>query len=58
MRSTGATVTTTKWPVLVYINAANDLYQFSDLNMNQMEQVAGNNQVRFVVQWKQSTDLF
>ncbi len=51
-------VTTSKWTVLVYLNAANDLYQFSDLNVNQMEQVAGNPDVRFVVQWKQSTDLF
>jgi len=50
--------TTSKWTVLVYMNAANDLYQFSDLNMNQIEKVAGNSDVRFVVQWKQSTDLF
>ena len=51
-------VTTGKWTILVYMNAANDLYQFSDFNVNQMEQVAGNPDVRFVVQWKQSTDLF
>lgn len=44
----------TKWTVLVYINAANDLYEFSDLNVNQMEKVAYNPDVRFVVQWKQS----
>lgn len=50
--------TNTKWTVLVYMNAANDLYSFSTLNMNQMEQVADNPDVRFVVQWKQSTDLF
>ncbi len=50
--------TTTKWTVLVYINAANDLYPFSTLNMNQMEAVAQNPDVRFVVQWKQSQSLF
>lgn len=48
----------TRWTVLVYLNAANDLYSFSDLNVNQMEQVATNPQVRFVVQWKQSKNLF
>ncbi|MBI5706053.1 MAG: Ig-like domain-containing protein [Armatimonadetes bacterium] len=48
----------TRWTVLVYLNAANDLYSFSDLNVNQMEQVATNPQVRFVVQWKQSKSLF
>lgn len=45
---------TTKWTVLVFLNAANDLYQYSDLNVNQMETVAYNPEVRFVVQWKQS----
>ncbi|HRF59044.1 MAG TPA: clostripain-related cysteine peptidase [Fimbriimonadaceae bacterium] len=45
--------TRTKWTVLVYLNAANDLFAFSDLNVNQMEKVADNPQVRFVVQWKQ-----
>jgi hypothetical protein len=50
--------TTSKWTVLVYINAANDLYPFSTLNMNQMEAVAQNPDVRFVVQWKQSQSLF
>lgn len=47
-------VVRTKWTVLVYLNAANDLYQFSTLNVNQMERVAANPQVRFVLQWKQS----
>lgn len=45
---------TSRWTVLVYMSAASDLYPFSDLNMNQLERVAGNPQVRFVVQWKQS----
>lgn len=49
-------ITHSKWTVLVYMNAANDLYSFSDLNVNQMEQVAGNPDVRFVVQWKQTKD--
>ncbi|MBV6457886.1 MAG: hypothetical protein HONBIEJF_01006 [Fimbriimonadaceae bacterium] len=47
-----------KWTIIVFMNAANDLYQYSSLNMNQMEQVAGNPDVRFVVQWKQSKNLF
>ncbi|MCG9895477.1 MAG: clostripain-related cysteine peptidase [Fimbriimonadaceae bacterium] len=49
---------TRKWTVLVYLNAANDLFFASDLNMNQMEQVAGNPDVRFVVQWKQTRSMF
>lgn len=47
-----------KWTVLVYMNAANDLQPASDLNVNQMEAVAGNSQVRFVVQWKESKTAF
>ena len=50
--------TTSKWTVMVFMNAANDLYPFSTLNMNQMEEVAGNPDVRFVVQWKQSQAVF
>lgn len=42
-----------KWTVLVYMNAANDLFSFSDPNIYQMQTVADNPQVRFVVQWKQ-----
>lgn len=48
------TITQSKWTVLVYLNAANDLNEFGDLNFNQMERVAGNANVRFVVQWKQA----
>lgn len=51
-------ITQSKWTVLVYMNAANDLYTFSETNVNQMETVAGNPDVRFVVQWKQSTDRY
>jgi hypothetical protein len=47
-----------KWTVLVFLNAANDLYSASPLNMNQMEEVAGNPDVRFVVQWKQTQAIF
>lgn len=47
-----------KWTVLVFLNAANDLYTFANLNVNQMERVAGNADVRFVVQWKQSRARF
>ncbi len=46
--------TTSKWTIMIFLNAANDLYPFSTLNMNQMERVAQNADVRFVVQWKQS----
>lgn len=55
---TARTTTQGKWTVLVYLNAANDLFSFSTLNVNQMEQVAGNPNVRFVVQWKQSKSAF
>ena len=50
--------TRTKWGVFVFLNAANDLYEYSDLNVNQMEQVAYNPEVRFVVQWKQSKNAW
>lgn len=54
-----ATPAKSKWTVLVYMNAANDLYTYSTLNFNQMETVADKpDQVRFVVQWKQSTSAF
>lgn len=54
---TASTVTKSKWTVLVYMNAANDLAQYSPMNVNQMEKVAGNPQVRFVVQWKQAASV-
>lgn len=47
----------TQWTVLVFLNAANDLAPFSVPNVNQMETVANNPEVRFVVQWKLSRDL-
>jgi len=57
--SAGLTVTAfspkrTKWTVLVYMAAVNNLDQWSVLNFNQMENVA-NNDLRFVVQWSLSS---
>ncbi|CAN5367102.1 N/A [soil metagenome] len=56
--STGSTPDPTpsqaKWTVLVYMNAANDLSTYSDANVNQMERLASNPDVRFVVQWKKA----
>lgn len=46
-------VTTGKWTVIVFLNAVGNLNEFGDINVNQMERVAGNSNVRFVVQWKQ-----
>lgn len=55
---TPQTVTRSAWTVLVYLNAANDLYRYSDPNVDQMERVADNPEVRFVVQWKQARSQF
>ncbi len=46
-------VTRSKWTVLVYMNAVGDLQTFSKNDINEMERVADNPDVRFVVQWKQ-----
>lgn len=48
------TVTNSKWTVLVYLNAANDLDSFSVPNFVQMQKIAQNPQVRLVVQFKQA----
>ncbi len=50
---TNATPATAKWTILVFLNAANDLMSFADLNVNQMETVAGNPDVQIVLQWKE-----
>lgn len=50
--------TTAKWTVMVFLNAANDLHPFATLNVNQMEKVAQNPDMRFVLQWKQSQAVF
>ncbi len=42
------------WTVMVFLNAANDLDDYSELNVNQMEQVQTNPNVRVVVQWKRA----
>ena len=44
----------TRWTVLVYINAANNLQPDSLLNMGQMAAVGSDNNVNIVVQWKQA----
>ena len=46
-----------KWTIMVYMNAANNLYRFAPSNLNQMESIANNPDVRFVVQWKQVKGL-
>lgn len=50
------TTVRSKWTVMVFLNAANDLDQWSDLNVNQMER-ATSADVRFVLQWKRSASL-
>lgn len=50
-------ITHGKWTVMVYMNASNSLWPYAPLNMNQMERVANNSDVRFVVQWKQVVGL-
>lgn len=54
----GSTPTTKKWTILVYLNAASDLYPYSTLNVNQMEAAASNPDVRIIVQWKQSQLMY
>ena len=51
---TPITTTTSKWTVMVYLNAANDLDSFSVPNFVQMQKVAQNANVRIVVQFKQA----
>lgn len=46
-----------QWTVLVFMNAANDLDPFSLTNMNQMERLPANSDVKIVVQWKQSLEV-
>jgi hypothetical protein len=56
--TTPSGATKKKWTILVFLNAANDLQSFSQLNVNQMEQVASNPDVRIVVQWKNYPTAF
>ncbi|AIE87234.1 clostripain-related cysteine peptidase [Fimbriimonas ginsengisoli] len=53
-----AGVTKSKWTVMVFLNAANNLYPYAIPNVNQMEKVAGNADVRFVLQWKETGAIF
>lgn len=53
-----AGTTRSKWTVMVYLNAGNNLYPYAKPNVNQMERVAGNKDVRFVLQWKESGALY
>ena len=46
-----------KWTVMVYMDAANSLWSYAYDNINQMERIANNPNVRFVIQWKQVKGL-
>lgn len=46
--------TRAKWTFLVYLNAANNLQEFSVLNVNQMEKIGSTADVNVVIQWKQA----
>lgn len=50
-------VTTGKWTIMVFMNAANDLSVYSPQNIEQMQQIATNSNVRILVQWKQVSSL-
>lgn len=45
--------TRSKWTIMVFLNASNSLYPYAVQNVNQMEKIANNPDVRFVFQWKQ-----
>ncbi len=49
--------TRSKWTIMVFLNASNTLYPYAVQNMNQIEKIANNPDVRFVVQWKQVRGL-
>lgn len=46
-----------KWTVMVFLSAANNLYPFAIPNVNQMEKVT-NDDVRFVLQWKETKSRY
>lgn len=50
---TSGTVTHGKWTVMVYMDAANDLWPEAPANIAQMAAIATNPDVRFIIQWKQ-----
>ncbi len=43
---------TRKWTVLLYMNGANDLEEYGNLNLNQIEQFGSDDNVNFVAQFK------
>jgi hypothetical protein len=47
-----------KWTFLVYMNGANDLEEFTGLNINQMEQVGSNADINLVVQVKRINNRY
>jgi hypothetical protein len=49
--------TNSKWTVFVFMSAANDLAEFGTRDINEMEKVAQNSNVRFVVQWKHISSI-
>jgi len=49
-----SSTTQSKWTVMVFLNASNDLFSYALPNVKQMAQVAYNSDVRFVLQWKES----
>lgn len=42
---------TREWTFLLFLNGHNNLDEFGDLNINQMERVGSNDQVNLIVQW-------
>ena len=40
-----------EWNFLVFLNGVNSLDSFSDLNINQMEQLGSNDKINIIVQW-------
>lgn len=55
---TPSNAVTKAWTIMVYMNAANDLHDFSVDDMNEMERLAASNDVNIIVQWKQSQTAF
>jgi hypothetical protein len=55
---TADSVTEKEWTVMVFLNAANDLYFFSDRDVNEMEMLPANDNVNLILQWKQSQAVY
>jgi hypothetical protein len=52
-----ASVVHTKWTVMVFLNASNDLWPYALPNVQQMASVAYNSDVRFILQWKEAASV-